>query len=304
LNKKLVSIEELDAREIKKLVNLAKKFKTNNKISTKTIRNKTLALIFQKPSTRTRLSFEVAMRELGGNSIFLSYADLQLSRGELIKDTAKTLSQYVDIVVIRTFNNSDILEFAENSSIPVINALSNTNHPCQALSDIQTIIENKKNIQNLNISWIGDSNNVFNDFMIASLKLGANFSVSCPKRYFPNKRILKLAKEIADNNGSKLLITTDPIKAAKDADVISTDKIISMGDKNIKEKRKQFLPKYKITQSLMSKAKDNAIFMHCLPAVRGEEVSEKVIDGNNSVIWQQVENKLHMHKALIWSLLK
>ncbi len=304
MNKKLVSIEELDAREIKKLVNLAKKFKTNNKISTKTIRNKTLALIFQKPSTRTRLSFEVAMRELGGNSIFLSYADLQLSRGELIKDTAKTLSQYVDIVVIRTFNNSDILEFAENSSIPVINALSNTNHPCQALSDIQTIIENKKNIQNLNISWIGDSNNVFNDFMIASLKLGANFSVSCPKRYFPNKRILKLAKEIADNNGSKLLITTDPIKAAKDADVISTDKIISMGDKNIKEKRKQFLPKYKITQSLMSKAKDNAIFMHCLPAVRGEEVSEKVIDGNNSVIWQQVENKLHMHKALIWSLLK
>ena len=234
MNKKLVSIEELDAREIKKLVNLAKKFKTNNKISTKTIRNKTLALIFQKPSTRTRLSFEVAMRELGGNSIFLSYADLQLSRGELIKDTAKTLSQYVDIVVIRTFNNSDILEFAENSSIPVINALSNTNHPCQALSDIQTIIENKKNIQNLNISWIGDSNNVFNDFMIASLKLGANFSVSCPKRYFPNKRILKLAKEIADNNGSKLLITTDPIKAAKDADVISTDKIISMGDKNIK----------------------------------------------------------------------
>ena len=304
MNKKLVSIEELDAREIKKLVNLAKKFKTNNKISTKTIRNKTLALIFQKPSTRTRLSFEVAMRELGGNSIFLSYADLQLSRGELIKDTSRTLSQYVDIVVIRTFNNSDILEFAENSSIPVINALSNTNHPCQALSDIQTIIENKKNIQNLNISWIGDSNNVFNDFMIASLKLGANFSVSCPKRYFPNKRILKLAKEIADNNGSKLLITTDPIKAAKDADVISTDKIISMGDKNIKEKRKQFLPKYKITQSLMSKAKDNAIFMHCLPAVRGEEVSEKVIDGNNSVIWQQVENKLHMHKALIWSLLK
>ena len=304
MNKKFVSIEELDAREIKKLVNLAKKFKTNNKISTKTIRNKTLALIFQKQSTRTRLSFEVAMRELGGNSIFLSYADLQLSRGELIKDTAKTLSQYVDIVVIRTFNNSDILEFAENSSIPVINALSNTNHPCQALSDIQTIIENKKNIQNLNISWIGDSNNVFNDFMIASLKLGANFSVSCPKRYFPNKRILKLAKEIADNNGSKLLITTDPIKAAKDADVISTDKIISMGDKNIKEKRKQFLPKYKITQSLMSKAKDNAIFMHCLPAVRGEEVSEKVIDGNNSVIWQQVENKLHMHKALIWSMLK
>ncbi len=304
MNKKLVSIEELDAKEIKKLVNLAKKFKTNNKISTKTIRNKTLALIFQKPSTRTRLSFEVAMRELGGNSIFLSYADLQLSRGELIKDTSRTLSQYVDIVVIRTFNNSDILEFAENSSIPVINALSNTNHPCQALSDIQTIIENKKNIQNLNISWIGDSNNVFNDFMIASLKLGANFSVSCPKRYFPNKRILKLAKEIADNNGSKLLITTDPIKAAKDADVISTDKIISMGDKNIKEKRKQFLPKYKITQSLMSKAKDNAIFMHCLPAVRGEEVSEKVIDGNNSVIWQQVENKLHMHKALIWSLLK
>ena len=304
MNKKLVSIEELDAKEIKKLVNLAKKFKTNNKISTKTIRNKTLALIFQKPSTRTRLSFEVAMRELGGNSIFLSYADLQLSRGELIKDTSRTLSQYVDIVVIRTFNNSDILEFAENSSIPVINALSNTNHPCQALSDIQTIIENKKNIQNPNISWIGDSNNVFNDFMIASLKLGANFSVSCPKRYFPNKRILKLAKEIADNNGSKLLITTDPIKAAKDADVISTDKIISMGDKNIKEKRKQFLPKYKITQSLMSKAKDNAIFMHCLPAVRGEEVSEKVIDGKNSVIWQQVENKLHMHKALIWSLLK
>ena len=244
------------------------------------------------------------MTELGGNSIFLSESDLQISRGELIKDTARTLSKYVDIVAIRTYNNSDIQEFIDNSSIPVINALSNTNHPCQALSDIQTIIEEKKTLRNLKITWIGDSNNVLNDFMFAALKLGADFSLACPNKYSPKKEVLKVADEIMAENNSTFSIMTDPIKAVIDSDVIVTDKIISMGDKNKESKKKVFLPKYRVTEKIMSNAKDDAIFMHCLPAVRGEEVSEKVIDGKNSVIWKQVENKLHMHKALIWSMLK
>ena len=213
-----------------------------------------------------------------------------------MKDTAKTLSEYVDIVAMRTYHNSDIQEFIDNSSIPVINALSNTNHPCQALSDIQTIIENKKTLRNLRITWIGDSNNVLNDFMFAALKLGADFSIACPNKYSPNKGIIEVAEKIMKKNKSSLSISADPMKAAIDSDVVVTDKIVSMGDKNKEVKKKVFLPKYRVT--------DNAIFMHCLPAVRGEEVSESVIDGENSVIWQQVENKLHMHKALIWSMLK
>ena len=195
-------------------------------------------------------------------------------------------------------------EFIDNSSIPVINALSNTNHPCQALSDIQTIIEEKKTLRNLKITWIGDSNNVLNDFMFAALKLGADFSLACPNKYSPKKQVLKVADEIMAENNSTFSIMTDPIKAVKDSDVVVTDRIISMGDKNKESKKKVFLPKYRVTEKIMSNAKDDAIFMHCLPAVRGEEVSEKVIDGKNSVIWQQVENKLHMHKALIWSMLK
>ena len=306
--KNLISISELQDKEILQMVKIARKFKKNDNSSnirtSYKIKNKTLALIFQKPSTRTRLSFEVAMTELGGNSIFLSESDLQISRGELMKDTARTLSKYVDIVAIRTYKNSDIQEFIDNSSIPVINALSNTNHPCQALSDIQTIIEEKKTLRNLKITWIGDSNNVLNDFMFAALKLGADFSLACPNKYSPKKEVLKVVDEIMAENNSTFSIMTDPIKAVKDSDVVVTDRIISMGDKNKESKKKVFLPKYRVTEKIMSNAKDDAIFMHCLPAVRGEEVSEKVIDGKNSVIWQQVENKLHMHKALIWSMLK
>lgn len=302
--KNLISITNLKSKDILQLVKIARRFKRNDKnLPFGNMKNKTLALIFQKPSTRTRLSFEIAMRELGGKSIFLNESDLQLSRGESIKDTARTLSEYVDIVAIRTYKNSDIQEFIDNSSIPVINALSNTNHPCQALSDIQTIIENKKTLRNLKITWIGDSNNVANDFMFGSLKLGADFSFACPKDYSPKKDILKIAEELVKDNKSNLLITTNPIKAVKDSDVVVTDRIISMGDKNIGKKKKTFLPKYKVTKKLMLNAKKNAIFMHCLPAVRGEEVTDEVIDGKNSVIWQQVENKLHMHKALIWTML-
>ena len=302
--KNLMTVSELDAKDISEMVRIARKFKNGKDVSLKKVKNKTLALIFQKPSTRTRLSFEIAMKQMGGNSIFLSESDLQISRGELMKDTARTLSEYVDIVAMRTYHNSDIQEFIDNSSIPVINALSNTNHPCQALSDIQTIIEEKKSLRNLKITWIGDSNNVLNDFLFAALKLGADFSIACPSKYSPNKGIIEVAKKIMKKNESSLSISTDPMKAVIDSDVVVTDKIVSMGDKNKEVKKKVFLPKYRVTDEIMSKAKDDAIFMHCLPVVRGEEVSESVIDGENSVIWQQVNNKLHMHKALIWSMLK
>ena len=230
--KNLMTVSELDAKDISEMVRIARKFKNGKNGSLKKVKNKTLALIFQKPSTRTRLSFEIAMEQMGGNSIFLSESDLQISRGELIKDTARTLSEYVDIVAMRTYHNSDIQEFIDNSSIPVINALSNTNHPCQALSDIQTIIEKKKTLRNLKITWIGDSNNVLNDFLFAALKLGADFSIACPSKYSPNKGVIEVAKKIMRKNKSSLSISTDPMRAVIDSDVVVTDKIVSMGDKN------------------------------------------------------------------------
>ena len=302
----LISMEELTSKEITNLIKLSIKFKKNKlKISKNQYKNKILGLVFQKPSTRTRISFEIAMKQLGGDVIFLNNADLQLSRGESINDTARTLSQYLDIIVIRTFSNIEIQEYAKYSSIPVINALTNTNHPCQALSDLQTIVEEKGPIKNIKITWIGDGNNVCNDLTIGAIKLGANVSISSPRRYFPKKRIIKIASELAEKHKVKFELTTNPIKAVQNADVVITDSIISMGmEKEKRKKLKAFLPTYQVSKTLMKHAKNNAVFLHCLPATRGQEVSKEIIDGNNSLIWKQVENKLHMHKALIHTMLK
>ena len=302
----LISMEELTSKEITNLIKLSIKFKKNKlKISKNQYKNKILGLVFQKPSTRTRISFEIAMKQLGGDVIFLNNTDLQLSRGESIKDTARTLSQYLDIIVIRTFSNIEIQEYAKYSSIPVINALTNTNHPCQALSDLQTIVEEKGPIKNIKITWIGDGNNVCNDLTIGAIKLGANFSISSPRRYFPKKRIIKIASELAEKHKVKFELTTNPIKAVQNADVVITDSIISMGmEKEKRKKLKAFLPTYQVSKTLMKHAKNNAVFLHCLPATRGQEVSKEIIDGNNSLIWKQVENKLHMHKALLHTMLK
>jgi len=302
----LISMEELTSKEITNLIKLSIKFKKNKlKITKNQYKNKILGLVFQKPSTRTRISFEIAMKQLGGDVIFLNHTDLQLSRGESIKDTARTLSQYLDIIVIRTHNNAEIQEYAKYSSIPVINALTNTNHPCQALSDLQTIVEEKGPINNLKITWIGDGNNVCNDLTIGALKLGANFSISSPRIYSPKKRIIKIASELAEKHKSKFEITTKPIKAVQNADVVITDSIISMGMEKEKIKRlKAFLPTYQVSKTLMKHAKNNAVFLHCLPATRGQEVSEEIIEGNSSLIWKQVENKLHMHKAILHTMLK
>lgn len=301
----LISMEDLTSKEITNLIKLSIKLKKKKlKINKNQYKNKVLGLVFQKPSTRTRISFEIAMKQLGGNVIFLNHTDLQISRGESIKDTARTLSQYLDIIVIRTFNNAEIQEFVEHSSIPIINALTNTNHPCQALSDLQTIVEKKGSINKLKITWIGDGNNVCNDLTIGALKLGADFSISSPRMYFPKKKIIKVASELAKKHKSKFEITTKPNKAVQNADVVITDSIISMGMEKEKNKRlKAFLPTYQVSKTLMKYAKNNAVFMHCLPATRGQEVSEEVIEGNNSLIWKQVENKLHMHKALLYSML-
>ena len=301
----LISMEDLTSKEITNLIKLSIKLKKKKlKINKNQYKNKVLGLVFQKPSTRTRISFEIAMKQLGGNVIFLNHTDLQISRGESIKDTARTLSQYLDIIVIRTFNNAEIQEFVEHSSIPIINALTNTNHPCQALSDLQTIVEKKGSINKLKITWIGDGNNVCNDLTIGALKLGADFSISSPRMYFPKKKIIKVASELAEKHKSKFEITTKPNKAVQNADVVITDSIISMGMEKEKNKRlKAFLPTYQVSKTLMKYAKNNAVFMHCLPATRGQEVSEEVIEGDNSLIWKQVENKLHMHKALLYSML-
>ena len=302
----LISMEELTSKEITNLIKLSIKFKKNKlKITKNQYKNKILGLVFQKPSTRTRISFEIAMKQLGGDVIFLNHTDLQLSRGESIKDTARTLSQYLDIIVIRTHNNAEIQEYAKYSSIPVINALTNTNHPCQALSDLQTIVEEKGPINNLKITWIGDGNNVCNDLTIGALKLGANFSISSPRIYSPKKRIIKIASELAEKHKSKFEITTKPIKAVQNADVVITDSIISMGMEKEKIKRlKAFLPTYQVSKTLMKHAKNNAIFMNCLPAMRGYEQTAEVIDGKQSIVFDQAENRLHMQKTIILELLR
>ena len=241
------------------------------------------------------------MFQLGGNSVFLNSSDLQISRGETIEDTARTLSIYLDVLAARVYNHDDLLKIANISKIPVINALSDTNHPCQALSDLQTIHEVKGKLSGLKIAWIGDVNNVCRDLMIGAVKLGMEFSIACPKKYQPSKDSMESIYDLS--NGNSIKLSENPKSVINNADVVVTDRFVSMGFENIaKAKLSEFLPKYRITQSLISNAKTDVIFMHCLPSNRGEEVTSEVIDSKYSVVWRQVENKLFTHKALLLKL--
>ena len=297
----LISLKELNAEEIIRILDTADLFKKERKngLLRKPLQDKTLALIFQKPSTRTRVSFEVAMKELGGNTVVLHSSEMQLSRGETIQDTAKVLSRYVHAVMLRVIRHSDILEFAEAADIPVINGLSDLYHPCQVLADLQTIREAKGRLRGLKIAWVGDGDdNVANTLIVASAKLDLNLNLACPKEYQPREEVLQYART------ADLHITEDPIEAVTDADVVITDTFISMGREAEKEKRlSTFLPKYQVNKRLMEMAKQDAIFMHCLPAHRGEEVSEEVIDGRWSAVWEEAENRLHTQKAILYHLL-
>jgi ornithine carbamoyltransferase len=261
---------------------------------------KSLGLLFDKPSTRTRVSFETAMVQLGGAPLFISSKDTQMSRAEPIKDTARVLSRYLDALAIRTFSQETIEEFAEFSTIPVINALTDAYHPCQVLSDLQTVIEHKGSLENLKIAWIGDGNNMAQSWMNAAAVLGFELHLACPKQYFPDSQIVTAALE---KSSAGITLDTDPIAAVRDADVVNTDVWASMGQEAEQEARRQIFASYQVNAALMEKAAKDAIVLHCLPAHRDEEITEAVLEGPQSVVWDQSENKLHMHKAILDILL-
>lgn len=297
----LLSVCDVE-NDIENIINLAGDFK-NGKIKEKPLRNKTLAMIFEKSSTRTRVSFEVGMYELGGTALFLSTNDLQIGRGEPIKDTAKVLSRYVDGIMIRAKKHSDVVELAKQSDIPVINGLTDLEHPCQAFADMLTIKEYKNNF-NGKLTFVGDGNNVSNSLLLICAYLGMDFTISCPKGYEINEDIYKKGKEIGSKTGSEIIVTDDLGLALKDADIVYTDVWVSMGDEKESKKRHADFKPYQVNTESMKLAKEDAIFMHCLPAIRGEEVTSDVIDGKQSVIYDQAENRLHAQKAILYHYLK
>jgi len=264
------------------------------------LQGRSIFMFFQRPSTRTRVSFNLAVAQLGWHPIILGKDEMQLSRGESLADTARTLEQYVDGIVARVINHRHLEELAEHSAIPVINALSPRFHPCQALSDLYTIYKRKRTLKDLKIAWIGDGTNVCHSLLIGCAKLGVDVSVASPPGFEPDAALVKLVKKESSNTGAKIKITHEPMVAAKDADIIYTDTFVSMGKEGENEKRRQiFLPKYQVSTHTFKNANDGCLFMHCLPAHRGEEVVEEVIDGSNSIVWFQAENKLHLQKAIL-----
>ncbi len=267
------------------------------------LKNKNLAMIFEKSSTRTRVSFEVGMAQLGGHALYLNPQDLQLGRGETIADTARVLSRYVDAIVYRAYRHADVAELAKWATVPVINALDDLEHPCQALADLFTVQEHKGELKGLRLAYVGDGNNVCHSLLLACAVVGMDVAVACPEKFRPSPAILKQAKEVAARTGAKVSVGPDPVDAAKDADALYTDVWVSMGQEKEKAERERIFLPYQVNQLLANKAKDDAIVMHCLPAHRGLEITDEVMDGPKSVVWDQAENRLHAQKALLVTLL-
>ncbi len=298
-----LDIHETPANELRKIVNLAQKLKKLGRAQLPdhlSLRDDltVLAMIFEKPSTRTRLSFDMAMRQLGGETTILNANDMQLGRGESIGDTAKILSRFVDIVMIRSNSHDDLLELAEHASIPVINGLTDFSHPCQILADILTFEENLGPIKGRTVSWIGDGNNVATSWIHAAMQFDFTLKLACPPELSPTKETLKKIK----TSKGRIVLTKDPVEAVKGSDCVVTDTWVSMGDDD-EEERKKLLAPYQVNAKLMKKADKKAIFMHCLPAHREEEVTSEVIDGPQSVVFDEAENRLHAQKAVLaWCL--
>ena len=306
--KNFINISDLTSKELRLIIEEAKSRKLNRKNLNKSasdadkpFEGKSMAMIFEKPSTRTRMSFDIAVKQLGGSSIILNPDVIHYGKGdETLKDTARVLTEYVDIVMLRTSVHKNLEEFGKYLDIPIINGLSDQSHPCQIMSDIFTYEELKGSIQNKTISWLGDgNNNMSNSLIEAAGKFGFKLKIGCPKKYIPNKKMLNWAKK----NNVNLLVTKNPEEAVKDSDCVMTDKWVSMNDKVNKKQKKKNLIAYQVNKKLMKKAKSSAIFMHCLPVGRGEEVTEDVIDGKQSVVWRQALNRVHAQKSIInWCL--
>lgn len=299
--KHLLTLQDWSEDEIYQCLSLALKIKRMQKSGQEQtcLKGKTLAMIFAKSSTRTRVSFEVGASQLGGNALFLSTADIQLGRGEPISDTAQVLSRMVDGIMIRTFKQSDLEELAKYGSIPIINGLTDEFHPCQVLADLLTIYEKKGTLKGLKLAFVGDGNNMAHSLMIGCSKLGMDIAIASPDGYKPNPVYTAWSVANADKHGSKVTICTDPLEACKDADVLYTDVWASMGQESEAAKRIQDFAGYQINGESLKVAKKDCIFLHCLPAHRGEEVTSEVIDGEHSVIFDEAENRLHAQKAVM-----
>lgn len=300
--KDMLSIHDLSVDEVQEILALAKELKAKQKagVPHKILEGKTLGMIFEKSSTRTRVSFETGMYQLGGQALFLSNRDLQLGRGEPIRDTARVLSRYLDGIMIRTFGHDRVEELAKWADIPVINALTDLLHPCQVLTDLLTIEEYKgKNLKGLKMAYVGDGNNMTNSFLYGCAKVGMTFVAATPEDYRPDATVFKNALEDAKETGASLSLVTDPHEAVKDADIVVTDTWASMGQETEHEARKKIFAPYQVNKELLEGADKRVIVMHCLPAYRGEEITEEVLEANADVIFDEAENRLHTQKAIM-----
>ena len=302
MKKDLLTLRDLSADDCEALFRRSFELKKRHAaaISDQTLQGKTLGLIFDKPSTRTRVSFETAMVQLGGVPLFMNAQDTQLIRNEPIADTARVLSRYLDGLVVRTYSQDLLEELGAASSIPIINGLTDLYHPCQVLSDLMTILEIRKNLEGVKIVWVGDGNNVCHSWLNAAAILSLNLVIACPEGYQPDEAILGAA--VKDSQGS-VVVLSDPREAVRDADVIYTDVWASMGHESEHALRKNVFKPYQVSQGLVALAKQDVVVMHCLPAHRGEEIAADVLEGTNSIVWDQAENKMHMHKAILERLI-
>ncbi|MFZ3171824.1 MAG: ornithine carbamoyltransferase [Carboxydocellales bacterium] len=299
--KDFISLHDFETKEILEMLVVATHQKKQHKqgITNHVLSGKTLGMIFRKSSTRTRVSFEVGIYQLGGQALFLNSNDIQLGRGEPISDTAQVLSRYVHGIMIRTFSHDEVLDLAKYASVPVINGLTDLLHPCQVLADLMTIQEHKGELRGLQMAYVGDGNNMAHSLMFGAAKTGMDITVATPEGYQPNPEVVKLAQQDAERSGSVLKVITDPFEAVAGADVVVTDVWASMGQEAEQQARAKVFAPYQINQKLVAKAKSDYIFLHCLPAHRGEEVTAEVIDGPHSVIFDEAENRLHAQKAIM-----
>jgi len=295
--KDFLSVADLSVAETESLIKKAIEMK--RKAAPQLLSGKVLALLFEKPSLRTRVSFEIAIHQLGGYCLYLSPSEVGLGKREPVPDVARVLSRYIDCIIARTFSHQSLASLAQYSNTPVINALSDFEHPCQALADIMTINEKKGKLRGLDLAYVGDGNNVANSLLLAAMLTGVNFKIASPVGYEIDKVILQKAKEISANTGSQIVLTSDPKQAVKDADIVYTDVWTSMGQEAESEKRRSVFASYQVNPTLLSLAKKNVIFMHPLPAHHGEEISNGLLDHSSSVVFDQAENRLHLQRALL-----
>jgi ornithine carbamoyltransferase len=303
MNKDFISIHDVTRYEFHELLDLAVEIKEHPDKYRKALKGQVLAMVFEKPSLRTRMTFEVGMHELGGKGIYLSPAEIQLGKRETVEDVAHNLERWVDGIMIRTFGHDNVVRLARAASIPVINGLSDLSHPCQAMADFLTLREQKGGLSKIKLSYVGDGNNVCHSLMLAAAKAGTKMAVGTPKGYEPSPEMVKLALDDGKDTGFELLLTNDPKEAAKDADAIYTDVWASMGQESEKEARAKIFAPYQVNAALFAAAKPDAIFLHCLPAHREEEVSTEIFESYRSVVFDEAENRLHAQKAIMVTLM-